>query len=104
MPDTEEIRYQPFRDALEERLRQSAAAPKPDGIPGYITQDQFARQIRRDRATLRRWRAQHIGPPFVRIGRDIYYRETAAQDLLNEEMKRTEAAAEPRPRGRPRRR
>lgn len=36
--------------------------------------------------TLKNWRVQHKGPPFVKIGRQIYYRE---KDVRDWEAKRT---------------
>src|SRR5215472_14946253 len=51
------------------------------GIPGFITQEQLARQLGIALSTVRRWRRRGYGPKFVKDGRKDYCKETAAADF-----------------------
>jgi hypothetical protein len=43
------------------------------------TEDGLAEETGKTPDTLRRWRRQRIGPPFIKIGREIYYRKEAVK-------------------------
>jgi hypothetical protein len=73
------------------------------GIPGYISEVEFAAQLGVVLSTIRRWRRQRYGPQAVTIGRKFYYKQDAAQTFAAAQLDKAEAAAEPRRRGRPRR-
>jgi hypothetical protein len=100
LPNIELGHYRPVSSSLEELFE--SPPPATSGIPGYISEDEFARLVNRQPSTLRRSRKQHFGPTAVRIGPDFYYRETAPQDLLDAEMAKAEAERAPPRRGRPR--
>lgn len=48
----------------------------------FLTDDELASELRRTTVTLRRWRRQRIGPPFIKIGREVFYRRAAVLDWL----------------------
>lgn len=56
-------------------------------LTNFLTAEQTAQLLNISRRTLHRWGRQRKGPPRVKIGRSIYYREAALQGWLlqNEE-------------------
>ena len=48
----------------------------------YVTDTELAQQLGRTARTLRTWRRQRLGPPFVVIGRDVKYRKDAVAEWL----------------------
>jgi hypothetical protein len=87
----------PIADGMMTRLRESVLSEEP-AIPGFISIEQFARQMDVALSTVRRWKARRYGPTFVKIGRKDYCKDTAAADFAAALL----AEAAPRPRGRPR--
>ena len=62
-------------------------APKHDPaddelLAGYWSETQFAKQIRRARRTLKLWRANGMGPPFVTVGVAVLYPKSSAAEWL----------------------
>jgi hypothetical protein len=51
-------------------------------LDGLLTEDETARELGRCRRTLKRWRDLREGPPFIRIGRQIFYRRDAVRAWL----------------------
>lgn len=51
----------------------------------YLTPEQLAELLQVSEKTLRRWRNEGTGPPFVRIGRIIRYRKRAALAWLRDQ-------------------
>ena len=52
----------------------------------------LAADLNRDVRTLQRWRAQRIGPPFIRLGNQVFYRREAVREwLLSLEQKQPRA-------------
>jgi hypothetical protein len=102
LSEIEETRYEPIRYKFQKWLDSCRAAPAADGIPGYITEFELAAQLGVAVATVRRWRRQRYGPQAITIGRRFYYQENAAQTFADAQLKRSEAAAHPPRRGRPR--
>src|SRR5215469_5752259 len=51
---------------------------EPSGIPGFITEEQLARQLGVALSTVRRWKRRGYGPKFIKIGRVDYCKESAA--------------------------
>jgi hypothetical protein len=98
LPEVELGHYRPVASSLEELFESSSITTS--GIPGYITEVEFAAQIRVAVSTIRRWRRQRYGPQAVAIGRKFYYREDAASTFAAAQLEKTEAAAEPPRRGR----
>ena len=45
----------------------------PDTIPDFIDTDECARRMHRSPATLRQWRYQRVGPPYLRFDGNITY-------------------------------
>jgi Helix-turn-helix domain len=58
------------------------------GVLGLLSEERLAAELGRSTATLRRWRRQGIGPPFISgVGRDIWYRvETVEAWLISREQ------------------
>ena len=42
-------------------------------IPGYTPEDETAKQLNVAVRTLRKWRQLGDGPPYVKVGRQVYY-------------------------------
>lgn len=64
-------------------------------IQDLLTETEFAKQRGVSVRTVQRERAQRVGPPFIRLGRKIYYRPAAIEVwLLDQEQ------AQPRAGGR----
>ena len=42
-------------------------------IPGYTSEAETAEEIGHSVRTLRKWRQLGIGPPYVKVGRQIHY-------------------------------
>ncbi len=53
---------------------------------GYLTEQQFCEAIGKTPRTARLWRKRRYGPPYVRIGREIYYPLDDAQKWLRSQM------------------
>jgi hypothetical protein len=88
----------PIADAMT-RLRESLPDPEETTrIPGFITEEQLARQLGVTLSTVRRWKSRGYGPKFAKIGRRDYCKETAASDFA------AALLAEAEDRDRPRRR
>lgn len=51
-------------------------------LDGYITEEELARQLRRSRRTVCRWRVAGEGPPYVMVGVSYYYRIAAINEWL----------------------
>lgn len=56
-----------------EEGRLSGGADVSALLADYLPEDNFARQMQVTTRTTRNWRQQRIGPPWVQIGRAIYY-------------------------------
>ncbi len=54
----------------------------PGILDGYLTRREAARELRLGVRTLDRWRSQNAGPPFVRVGRRVFYRVEAIRGWL----------------------
>jgi hypothetical protein len=53
------------------------------GVLGLLSEERLAAELGRSTATLRRWRRQGIGPPYISgVGRDIWYRIEAVEAWL----------------------
>ena len=67
---------------LPDRSDTEADTDKPAPVPilaGVITEAETARELNRCVRTLMRWRAARTGPPFIRIGKETYYRREAVR-------------------------
>lgn len=51
-------------------------------LAGYTAEDQFGKQINKGLRTLRAWRQQRIGPPWIKIGNAIFYSDAGARAWL----------------------
>jgi len=54
-------------------------------IQDLITEADYAAERRVSLRTVQRERAQRIGPPFIKLGRNIYYRPVAIEKWLIEQ-------------------
>ena len=48
-----------------------------DEFDEWLTEQEAAAALRKSVRTLRKWRGQRIGPPYVHVGRTIKYRKPA---------------------------
>jgi hypothetical protein len=48
----------------------------------YLSRREAARELRKCVATLDRWRKRGEGPPYIKIGRDIYYHVSAVREWI----------------------
>ena len=48
----------------------------------FIPEPKLASELGRDTRTLQRWRAQRVGPPYIRMGRQVLYRRDAVRGWL----------------------
>jgi hypothetical protein len=56
-----------------------ASAPPPSLQDSYWTEEQFAAQLPKGSVRkLREWRRMRIGPPWVKIGREVVYLRRSA--------------------------
>lgn len=58
------------------------AAPGPDFLEGYVSEEEYARRRGVSLRTCQRDRQLRQGPPYVQFGRRIYYRVEAVRDWL----------------------
>src|SRR5262245_1308191 len=68
--------------SILEGLNAEAEAAHPTSGPvleGLITEAETARELNRCARTLKRWRSARTGPPFIRIGTEVYYRREAVR-------------------------
>ncbi len=49
---------------------------------GYIPEAEIAAELNVSPRTLRKWRAQGKGPPFIKIGRNVFYRDASRDAWL----------------------
>jgi predicted DNA-binding transcriptional regulator AlpA len=52
-------------------------------LSDYLTLDELAAELGRNKRTLDRWERLHTGPPRTRIGRSVLYRRSSVQQWLN---------------------
>lgn len=57
---------------------------------GLLSEDELAALAEVDVGTVRNWRAQRYGPPFVKIGRRPLYRVEAFQKWIREREEETQ--------------
>lgn len=76
---------------------------EPD-IAGWHSERESARLLGESLPTRRRKRRQGIGPRWARSGRHVIHPDGAEEEFLAQQLAATERNAEPRPRGRQRRR
>lgn len=57
-----------------------------------IPEKQFAKEFGRTHRTIQRWRAERIGPPYIKVGNRVFYRREAIDEwLLSLEQKQPRA-------------
>jgi len=75
----------PAEEALE-AANGDHGAGRPEiaakGVLGLVSEEQLAVELKRTTTTLRRWRKQGGGPPYVPVGREIWYRIPAVEAWL----------------------
>jgi hypothetical protein len=101
LSEIEETRYEPIRHKFQEWIDSCRAAPAASQIPGYIRKQELADQLGVTPRTIDNYRVRY-GIIFIEIGRELYCRDSTAQELADKQMAEAEAAAEPPRRGRPR--
>jgi hypothetical protein len=58
---------------LKQQANQRAPSWKRKRIPGYSPERETAEELNVSVRTLRKWRSQGVGPPYVAIARRFYY-------------------------------
>jgi len=58
-----------------------------------ITNDEAAKQLRQQPNTLTTWRNQKRGPPFVKVGRQVFYRRSDLMVWLGAQRHEPQARA-----------
>jgi hypothetical protein len=51
-------------------------------LDGYLPESEFAVQINKSIRTFVSWRTQRTGPPWIKVGKEIYYSKAAAREWL----------------------
>ncbi|MCC5993957.1 MAG: helix-turn-helix domain-containing protein [Rhodobacteraceae bacterium] len=51
-------------------------------LAGWISREDLAEELMVKPDTLARWEARREGPPCMRIGRKVYYRQSSVRDWL----------------------
>lgn len=51
---------------------------------GLLTEVEVAAACNRNVMTIRNWRGQRVGPPFVKMGQEVFYRVEAVKKYLAE--------------------
>ena len=63
-------------------------------LDGYLSRSEAARELRVGIRTLDRWRANRAGPPFVRVGRRLYYPVAGIREWLADREQRPEPTSQ----------
>lgn len=48
----------------------------------YLTESELAADLDKSPRTVKRWRARRVGPPFLKVGKTIWYRRDAVREWL----------------------
>jgi hypothetical protein len=67
---------------METPLSGTVAGTTPELLQGYLSEDEYARQRGVSLRTCQRDRALRQSPPYVVIGRQVYYRLEAVREWL----------------------
>lgn len=51
---------------------------------GLLTEEEVAAACNRNVMTVRNWRGQRVGPPFVKMGHEVFYRVEAVRRYFAE--------------------
>jgi hypothetical protein len=74
--------------------KQRAPRLKRKCILGYVPEEELAKQLNVQVRTLRKWRRAGAGPPYVKVGREVHYRDEAcAAWLKSQEVQPVRAQA-----------
>jgi len=69
-----------------EMKRRAARKPKTEqlrsGIRGYTSEFETAEQLGVSVRTLRKWRQQRGGPPYIKVGRQVFYSDQSREAWL----------------------
>jgi hypothetical protein len=57
----------------EGQHKRRAPRLKRKRIPGYVPEAGAAAELNVSVRTLRKWRRQGVGPPYVKVGRQVHY-------------------------------
>ncbi|WP_369124471.1 helix-turn-helix domain-containing protein [Devosia neptuniae] len=69
-------------------------ASHEEALIGYLTSADMAEQLGLHPTTLAKWRMARRGPPYVKIGKRVYYRVTSVREWLeNAEVKPVRSAS-----------
>lgn len=81
-----------------DKMTEEPGSPPLNLLAGWISREDLAEELMVKPDTLARWEARREGPPCMRIGRKVYYRQSSVRDwLLSREQ------SQPKRRGRGRR-
>lgn len=55
-------------------------------LADYLPEEKLAALLGKTTRTLRSWRKKRAGPPFVRLGRDIFYHVPSSKKWLEKQI------------------
>jgi DNA-binding transcriptional MerR regulator len=67
------------------------------GFPVLIGEGELARRLNIQPSTARAWRFDGSGPPFIKVGRRVLYRESDVVEWLNGRVRRSTSGEAERP-------
>ena len=65
---------------------QESNARRSRVLDDYFTEDEAAAEVGQKKPTLRKWRAIGDGPPYVKIGRKIFYPRPELADWIRAKL------------------
>jgi hypothetical protein len=80
MPKSRKRRAAQKRNPTRQAVRRQRSSPPPAGsatrrLPGHTPEAELAEQLGLKVRTLRKWRAEGVGPPYVKIARFFHYND-----------------------------
>lgn len=65
-----------------DKMTDEPGGPPLNLLAGWISREDLAEELMVKPDTLARWEARREGPPCMRIGRKVYYRQSSDRDWL----------------------
>lgn len=65
-----------------DKMTDEPGGPPLNLLAGWISREDLAEELMVKTDTLARWEARREGPPCMRIGRKVYYRQSSVRDWL----------------------
>ena len=58
---------------MKQQAKRHAPRWKLNHIPGYTPEAETAEELNVSLRTLRKWRQLRVGPPYIKVGRQVHY-------------------------------